>query len=78
MDKKAVLLSFRLREMELQKVGHKIQPGGIKWIANLKTGVKHEWDRKISEPFLTRLLEHQPSLGKCCFNALICKSWCLC
>ena len=38
--KKAVLLSFRLREMELQRGGHKIQPGGIKWIANLKTGVK--------------------------------------
>ena len=38
--KKAVLLSFRLREMELQKVDHKIQPGGIKWIASLKTGVK--------------------------------------
>ena len=53
--KKAVLLSFRLREMELQKGGHKTQPGGTKWIANLKAGEKKSGEREISELFQTLL-----------------------
>ena len=51
--KKAVLLSFRLREMELQKGGPQNSTWWIKWIASLKTGVKLSGKRRISEPFLT-------------------------
>ena len=60
--KKAVLLSFRLREMELQRGGPQNSTWWDKVDSKFKDWGENEWRQKNFRAVLTPLLERQPSL----------------
>ena len=73
MDKKAVLLSFRLREMELQKGGPQNSTWWDKVDSKFEDWGETEW-KKNFRAVPNTVVREPPSLVKCCSNALICKS----